>query len=449
MVKYQLTKELLRNYFSTYYDQLRTGNDRINPSNFNKIKETEFNLILKKIDNQSYKFTDLKEIILPSHRKVFIPTIRDRLVIEYLKDRIKQKYHINFPNRDDIIKTIQLKFNFEMDFYIIRLDIKHFFDSIPNNILLSKIKEKSLLSSHEYFILKELFRKSHRGLPQGVSVSNVLSEIYLEHFDQDLKQIHNRLNYYCRYVDDILLIINGKLTQSEINLIQKKIATIFKRYHLKINESKFSFTLFPLLNPKKDDKYGFDFLGYRFTIENKKLSYSITKEKIRKYIEKIKFCFVDFKKNRNMELLIHRLDFLTKKNAIIKKEQFISRNKEIGYRKKKICYGFMENYNLISENERIRISKYIDELLKSEINSIKFILNSYKFNISNKSKHRLFSISLSKNMNIYNAIYRYKKEDYIKKLIDINPMYTFNELKNYSYKELSKMYFKFLRSDML
>lgn len=448
-MKYQLTKQLLKNYYSTLYKQLKTGNDRISPQHFNEIKEYEFNIILKKIDNRSYRFTSFKEITLTSDRKVFIPTIRDRLVLEYLKDRIKQKYRITFPNRDNIIKSIQLKLDSNMNFYIIRLDIKQFFNSIPQNILLSRIKEKSLLSSHEYYILKELFKKFKHGLPQGISISNVLSEIYMESFDQELKKIHNRINYYCRYVDDILLIFNGNLSNNEINDIKEKITSIFKQHQLRINEDKMKFTIFPLAKTRDTDSQSFEYLGYKFFILNKKIYYTISDNKIDRYIEKLKRCFQDFIINRNIELLINRLDFLTKRNAIIKKEQFITRTKKIGYNKKRIYFGFMENYNLISKEEQTKIANKIDRIILSEINNVKNILNSNLYNISSKDKRRLYSISLTRNMDIYNAFYHYKKIDYIRKLTAINPNFTENDLIIINYNELSKMYFNFLKSDIM
>ncbi|MBH0163198.1 antiviral reverse transcriptase Drt3a [Fictibacillus sp. 26RED30] len=450
-MKHKLTKDLLRNYYSSKYDQLKTGNDRISPKQFNKIKEDEFNLILKKISNGTYKFTSLREVSLPSNRLVVIPTIRDRLVLEYLKDRIKQKYRITFPNRDDIIQSILLKFEFKLDYYIIRLDIKKFFDTIPQHILLGKIKEKSLLSSQEYYILKELFKKVDKGLPQGISISNVLSEIYMKVFDEEMKHLNPKINYYSRYVDDILFIINGQLTKKEITELKNRIDRIFKHHHLQLNnnDAKYKFTIFPLNSKNNDTINCFKYLGYEFKVQNKKLSISVTQEKLDKYLEKIVFCFNEFKSNRNLELLISRLDFLTKKNAVIKKEQFITKNKEVKYRKKRICFGFAENYKYISMDEKNKVTNYVDDLIIREINNVKNILNSKFHAYSNYDKKRLYSISLKVNMHKFNAIYKYKKLDYIRKLISINPVLTQPHLSKYSYKELSKMFFYYLKYDYL
>lgn len=450
-MKYQLSKNLLKDYYSTLYKELKTGNDRVTPQKFNTIKDTEFDLILKKVKDKSYHFTPLKKVTLSTNREVYIPTIRDRIILEYLKDKIKQKYRVVYPSRDEIIKSIVSKFNFEMDYFVIRLDIKNFFNSLPQNIILSNIKEKSLLSAHEYHLLKELLKKVESGLPQGVAVSNTLSEIYMERFDQDFKRVHPRVNYYCRYVDDILLIFNGSLSPSEISTIENKIQNIFKRYSLEINkkETKFKFTKFPLVNNNTKDYFYFDYLGYEFSIKNSKLSITISQEKIDKYKSKIDYCFNEFTRNHNLELLINRLDFLTQKNVVIKKERFLNKNNQKSHTKKKIYFGFIENYRLIHENEKNHIVSTIDTLLISEINKVKYILNSNQYGFTNKAKKRLYSISLSHNMNKLNAIYRYKKIDYIEKIMAIKYTDGIKNLECLTYDELSKNYFKLLKYDYL
>ncbi|MDA2412988.1 reverse transcriptase domain-containing protein [Bacillus cereus] len=449
-MKYQLTKELLDNYYSTLYNQFKTGKDRITPQKFNAIKDAEFDLILKKINDYSYTFTNFKSINLPTNREVYIPTIRDRLVIEFLKDKLKQKYRVSFPNRDDIIKSILLKFDSKMDYYVIRLDIKSFFNSIRQNKLLYKIKNKSLLSSQEYYLLKEFLKRFKKGLPQGLPASNALSEIYMESFDQELKQIHPRMNYYCRYVDDILIIMNGSFSNKEVNIIKEKITSIFKSHTLEINENelKYKFTQFPLKD-NTSSTFDFTYLGYKFLCHQKKVTTTISQQKIDKFKEKIIYCFEEFKTNHNLELLIQRLDFLTQKNAVIKKETFITPKNKIEHRKKKICFGFIENYKYISKNKKADIAKEIDELLIMQFNNIKYILNSNLYGINTELKNRLYSISLSCNMNKFNAIYRYKKEDYVKKLLAINLYYNRNILESLTYSELSRLYFKQLKYSYL
>lgn len=141
-----LSKELLEFYYLKSYHNLRTGLDKITPSKFSSIRADEFNTILKKIENGKYHFTRLKHFTLPNGRLVYIPTIRDRLVLDYLKDILNHKYKIKYKNRDEIIQTVKYKLSIQKDFYIIRLDIKKFFSSIPHNKLLRKLKKGALVS---------------------------------------------------------------------------------------------------------------------------------------------------------------------------------------------------------------------------------------------------------------------------------------------------------------
>ena len=93
----------------------------------------------------------------------------------------------------------------------------------------------------------------------------------------------------------------------------------------------------------------------------------------------------------------------------------------------------MESYNLIDNGEKLEIAEEIDDLLRSEINQVKNILNFTATRFKYKDKKRLYSISLSRNMHIFNAIYRYKKSNYINKIRLLNPSLSINQLKCLTY----------------
>ena len=80
------------------------------------------------------------------------------------------------------------------------MDIRKFFDSVPVEDLLEKVEKSTLLGSQEYHLLSNLLISHSHGLVQGISLSNYLSEIYLEKFDMRLKRIHPRVLYSFRYV---------------------------------------------------------------------------------------------------------------------------------------------------------------------------------------------------------------------------------------------------------
>jgi retron-type reverse transcriptase len=99
----------------------------------------------------------------------------------------------------------------------IKLDIESFFPNIDHHILLDmiekKIKDKKAISLlkkgiKKYTISsgrvdKKIIRESNKGIPQGLSFSNILSDIYLAKIDK--KYLKSKKMEYFRFVDDILI----------------------------------------------------------------------------------------------------------------------------------------------------------------------------------------------------------------------------------------------------
>ncbi|WP_313698280.1 RNA-directed DNA polymerase [Pantoea sp.] len=170
------------------------------------------------------------------------------------------------------------------DVYIISLDLKNFFGSVKINILLEKLKK---ISSNHYgygildndgfwdlaseilnwkwpedslSLLEILNLNEIVGLPQGLASAGALANAYLIDFDESLisklrKEIEGSaitLHDYCRYVDDIRLVISGEALESEAikssihELVQNVLDETLKQnktdkeQYLKVNDSKTS-----------------------------------------------------------------------------------------------------------------------------------------------------------------------------------------------------------------
>lgn len=442
MKKFILNTELLEYYFTKSFPTLRTGLDKITPTKFSSIKSSEYNIILNNIEKNHYEFTRLKKLKLPNDRIVYLPTIRDRLVLDYLKDCLTYKYRVKYRDRNEIIKMIKYKLSIQNDYYIIRLDLKNFFNTIPHNNLLHKLKKGSLLSNSEYILVKNILNKVNKGIPQGLPVSNPLSEIFLEDFDLQMKKIDQRLNYYCRYVDDILLIFNGKLNISEKNEIKQKVEALIKNYGLQNNSSKFRET--PV---KNNASIQFQYLGYEFSLDKNSLQTKISKNKSDKLKQKINSCFNNYVKdmkinnNDSINLLIERLNFLTKNQFIIRKERKFDLNSNRNHFKINFIYsGFQESYKYIDKENMLEICTEVDTLIKRRIQNLKNIITQ------NDAKRILYSISMKRNYldNKTIAISKFKTSDYIKRIKFINPTINNSFLYSLSFNELEKYYFQLL-----
>ncbi len=167
---------------------------------------------------------------------------------------LKNLYKIEVPNRDDISEQIYRIFEQSSSFSIIRLDIKSFYENIKYEIILNKINKDKLLSIKSINILKELKFFIDNGLPRGLSISPVLSEIFMKDIDSEIKNL-NDVYYYGRYVDDIIIISPQKYEST----LEKTIEILVK-YNLKINNKKYFKNIEKVDNDKKSISASFDYL---------------------------------------------------------------------------------------------------------------------------------------------------------------------------------------------
>lgn len=275
------------------------GIDKITIDVFEKKLDENLNLIIKKVLNNTYKFSPYLEILKlkgrnKTPRVISIPTIRDKIVLLAIKEILHKTFDkdVNRKLPNNYIKDIKkyLAENPEEKFYL-KLDLEKFYDKINREILLNKLQNKGLSDVIKDLISKAIstntippnIKKSdykkfetELGIPQGLSISNILAQIYVLDFD---KTILKRKYFYRRYVDDILLINNAEFSEYRIHNFKNEITKL----ELSLNEEK---TEFNSLN-----KLPFVFLSYKISNSN----ISIAEKNIELFIRRIAGKFTWFK----------------------------------------------------------------------------------------------------------------------------------------------------------
>lgn len=195
---------------------------------------------------------------------------------EYFKKNVKGSISIK---ANDIIQNIieQIK-NIEdiNDYIFFQTDIENYYGSINQEILLEKLKEivKNDLNSKliislinkiiknptmEFGVKKDLtILENNEGVPQGLSLSNILANLYLRDFDIKMKMLEknktNGILGYHRYVDDILIICKkNKIDDIEV-LIKNDIENLSLKTHIDKTIKKDLY----------EENSFVDFLGYVF-----------------------------------------------------------------------------------------------------------------------------------------------------------------------------------------
>ena len=188
---------------------------------------------------QTYKPLPLKTFILrdPKTRKISKSAFRDRIVhhalvriIEPIFDKIfiddscanrRGKGDLfAFQSLKKLIK--QVSKNNTAPCFVLKADIKHYFQEVDNEILIKIIKRK-ISDEKVIWLVGEIFGnggggRTGIGMPLGNLTSQFFANVYLNKLDYFVKH-KLKAKYYIRYVDDFVILHSSK-KQLEIWLSQ-------------------------------------------------------------------------------------------------------------------------------------------------------------------------------------------------------------------------------------
>ncbi len=107
-----------------------------------------------------------------------------------------------------------------------------------------------------------------RGIPQGTSISALLSNIYMLDFDKKIKDIVTSISgEYYRYCDDMLFIIDSDKTRELISLVTQSISEL----KIEINDKKTEIRTFHTCRGVQKCDKPLQYLGFIFDGERKLL----------------------------------------------------------------------------------------------------------------------------------------------------------------------------------
>ena len=178
--------------------------------------------------------------------------------------------------------------------YCLKMDIRHFFGTIPHDILREKlskyIRDEKFLS-----LLDEIFSATAIGLPLGFYTSQWLANWYLQEFDHFVKE-KLKAKYYIRYNDDMVIFGSNK---RELHHIKDEIKKFLKEklgLTLKDNWQVFRFDY---IENGEHKGRALDFMGFKFyrdrTTLRKRIMLSTTRKARRIYKKKERTTAYDFK----------------------------------------------------------------------------------------------------------------------------------------------------------
>ncbi|MGJ1418721.1 reverse transcriptase domain-containing protein [Sphingobacterium spiritivorum] len=394
-------------------DSRSKGLDKMSAQHFEKIKSSQFDIIIKKCLNETFEFTPYLELLKIKSAKtpprtISIATIRDRNVLYCIKKVLTTEFpecvNKKRPNRyiHEIKKFIEKN---EQPIHFIKVDIERFYDTINRDRLYSILKDKGINRTFLTLIKKAIenptippnTKRDDRknfikdvGIPQGLAISNILAQIYLSSLDEDISK---RKFLYLRYVDDIMILNNGPITSFR----KKNIISSLQKLKLSINQGKTSEGAITM---------GVTFLSYY--INNKTIS--VSEKNIQIYLRKIAAKFTWFKNG---------IDRREKRESWLEDDD---RFKEV----------FLEDLNEIITGSRSENKNYGWLFYFSEMNDLSLLFKLDKiietFFLSLDSFTRTPPVKLKRLVRAYYSIKHGTNMDYINNYNDYN---TIRKKRNY------------------
>lgn len=177
--------------------------------------------------------------------------------------------------------------------YVLKMDIRHFFESIDHDVLkgwlAKKIRDKRML-----YILELIIDGSEVGLPLGFYTSQWLSNFMLQPLDHYIKE-QLRAVHYIRYMDD--MVVFGK-NKKELHRMQQSIETYLHEHFNLQMKGNWQVFRFDYIERKTGARKGrpLDFMGFQFyhdkTILRESIMLSCTR-KVNRVAKKPKITWYD------------------------------------------------------------------------------------------------------------------------------------------------------------
>lgn len=287
------------------------GIDEVSIAQFERNLEQNLNEIQRLLRQDRYKPNPVKRVYIPKpdgkQRPLGIPTIRDRVVQQALKNVIEPIFETEFSdtsfgyrpgkNAKQAIERIEEVRDGGHE-WIVDADIKAFFDTVNHEKLIDAVAERisdgRVLRLIRSFLKADIMEqgqglaKNVIGTPQGGVISPLLANIYLHYFDERMAGPGYEV---VRYADDFLVLCETEEEAREA------------LFHVEVVLRELELTLHPEKTKLKNLSEGVDFLGFTVYICHK----VPRKEAVRKYKDAVRRVT---RRNLpiNLEMVIQRLN---------------------------------------------------------------------------------------------------------------------------------------------
>lgn len=249
-------KRLQRAFAKVKSNKGAAGVDGQSVADFAEHQLEEIDQLVSELKDKSYRPKPVRRVEIPKPdgtvRKLGIPTVRDRVVQQALLDILQPIFDPDFhpssygyrPGRSchQAIAKASLFIRRYRRRWVVDMDLSRYFDTLNHDHIIRgfrrKVTDGSILGLLRMFLQSGImedgdWQPSKLGSPQGGVISPLIANVYLDAFDQHMK---NRGHRIVRYADDILILSCSK--RGAENALKVARNYLEKELHLTVNERK-------------------------------------------------------------------------------------------------------------------------------------------------------------------------------------------------------------------
>jgi RNA-directed DNA polymerase len=270
------------------------GVDNVSVKRFASREQEYLEELHEALKAESYRPQPVKRVMIPKpggkQRPLGIPVVKDRIVQGAVKLVIEPIFEREFlpsshgfrPERSakDALREVDVALKEGLS-WVVDADLASYFDSIPHEPLMDRIGEH--ISDGKVLALIKSFLKQDvlsgldcwtpvRGSPQGAVLSPLLANLYLHGLDREMSTLGYRM---ARYADDFVILC---ATREQAQEALARVRGWVEAAGLDLHPEKTQ------LGDCRKEGQGFEFLGYRFEAERRRVrkkSLMAFKDKIR------------------------------------------------------------------------------------------------------------------------------------------------------------------------
>lgn len=390
------TKEFRASHRHTYsaadqaiFDALKEDRE-----NARKTRDAELLACLSEVSNEISKKGFFIEILKrqgPNEKPVYVvpEDPKERYAscyyaIKQISHNISRIYKVKQANRTNIVGQLCDALNDGFPYHVLKLDVQEFYESIDHRLLLSKLRSDQLLSATTLRLIERLLwdyatqaGTAGRGLPRGIGISAVLSELFMRDFDKKICDLDD-VAYYARYVDDIVVLF-APTRGAATNEYRERVTEQLRQKRLIANGAK------TYESPPDKNGWSLTYLGYDFSYkDSKQCDVLMSSDKFERYKRRLNASFTRYNRQRaRNSKKAYRL--------LVKRVQYLTSNTQLTHSKQNAFVGiYFSNPHLSEFSQLAQLDDLLGKKIALLIHSPKLISKLSLFSFERGYKEQIF-----------------------------------------------------------